>query len=589
MIDRPPDLAPYIGPRPFSSADCEIFFGRDSEIAELLSLVIANRAVLVYAVSGAGKSSLLWAGLIPALHERGFEVLPPLRLQAPVVPPIEVANAFTYSALWGLLQDPAAPAGATGFDPHGKLTDLLVGLPRGSDSYGFPSPRVLIFDQFEEIFTLHQDRWQEREGLLRDIGSCLLSDPELRLVLALREEYVAQLERYANLFPDGLRSRLHVERLRRDPALAAATGPLTRAGVQFGRGVAEGLITDLLQTRVDLGDGKTVVVEGEFVEPVQLQVVCRTLWTRLDTAIKRIGREHLAALGSVDERLVRYYDQTVAAAVVRSGLPEHRLRDELEHAFITTAGTRATMFAGTNAPTALPSSALDELRTRHLIRTEWRAGGQWVELSHDRLIEPVRRSNAAVRERHASTRRRRLGILIAVLMLLVGAGTGLLFSGVVERSQPAGPSLASLIAAYPGDNASQKATARWMGRAAQAAGIPPELPVMTALVESGLHNVQAGDGDSIGFFQMEKGVWNRGPFAGFWRNPPVQLRWFINQAITVREGWVQAGDTNFGSSPSEYGLWAADIGRPASQYRGRFQLRLLGARELLRSAGLLGG
>jgi hypothetical protein len=533
VTDRPPDLAPYIGPRPFSPSDCEIFFGRDSEIAELVSLVIANRAVLVYAVSGAGKSSLLSAGLIAALQARSFEVLPPLRLQAPAVPPAEVANAFTYSALWGLLQDPAAPAEAAGFDPTGTLTDLLASLPRGSDSYGFPSPRVLIFDQFEEIFTLHQDRWQEREALLRDIGSSLLRDPELRLVLALREEYVAQLERYAHLFPDGLRSRLHVERLRRDPALAAATGPLARAGVKFGPGIAEALITDLLQTRVDLGDGRTVTVEGEFVEPVQLQVVCRTLWTRLDTGIKRIAHEHLAALGSVDESLVRYYDQAVAAAVGRTRVHEHQLRDELERAFITPAGTRATVFAGTDAPAALPSPALDELRSRHVIRAEWRAGGQWVELSHDRLIEPIRRSNATVRERYAAMRRRRLGILTAILLLLIGAGTGLLFGGAFEQRPPARASLASLIAAYPGDDASRKATVRWMGRAAQAASIPPELPVMTALVESGLKNLQAGDADSIGFFQMEKGMWNRGPFAGFWRNPPVQLRWFINQAITV--------------------------------------------------------
>jgi hypothetical protein len=514
-------------------------------------------------------------------------VLPPLRLQAPVIPPAEVANAFLYSALWGLMQDPAMRADTAGFDPAGTLTDLLTSIPRGSDAYGFPSPRVLIFDQFEEIFTLHQDRWQEREALLRDMGANLQRDPELRLILAVREEYVAQLERYAHLLPDGLRARLHVERLRREAALAATTGPLARAGVQFGPGVAESLITDLLQTRVDLGDGRIITVEGEFVEPVQLQVVCRTLWTRLGSAVDRIDREHLAALGSVDESLVRYYDQAVADAVTRVRLPEHRLREKLERAFITPAGTRATVFAGTNAPSALPPEALDELRNRHLIRAEWRAGGQWVELSHDRLIEPIRRSNAEVRERHAGTRRRRLGILTAVVLLLIGAGAGLLFSGVIERHQPPRASLASLIAAYPGDHASPKAVAGWMGRAARVAGIPPELPVMTALVESGLKNLQYGHTDSLGLFQMEKSVWNRGPFVGYWRHPPVQLRWFINQAITVRDGWIQAGDADFGSRSRDYGLWAADIGRPTSELRGRFQTRLADARALLRAAGVL--
>jgi hypothetical protein len=155
-----------------------------------------------------------------------------------------------------------------------------------------------------------------------------------------------------------------------------------------------------------------------------------------------------------------------------------------------------------------------------------------------------------------------------------------------EPTPPRGPSLTSLIAAYPGDKASKVDLARWMGRAAKAAGVPPELPVIAALVESGMANLQFGDGDSLGFFQMQTSVWNRGPYRRFWRKPTVQLRWFINQAISVRSAWVTAGDRGFGSGPRQYGLWAADIGRPNPVYRGRFQLRLDEARSLLRKAGV---
>ena len=229
----------------------------------------------------------------------------------------------------------------------------------------------------------------------------------------------------------------------------------------------------------------------------------------------------------------------------------------------------------------VPQGALEELRDRHLLRGEWRAGGQWVELAHDRLIEPIRESNARVHARRVRSQRRRAAVLGAVLLLIIGAGVGLLLPRK-EPAPPRGPSLTSLIAAYPGDNASQADVARWMGRAAKAAGLPPELPVMTALVESGLKNVQFGDADAIGLFQMEKSVWDRGPYRRFWHNPPVQLRWFINQAISVRSAWVTAGDRTFGSDPREYGVWAADIGRPNPVYRGRFQLRLAEARALLR-------
>ena len=59
--------SPFVGPRPFEKEDSDRFFGRTRETEELLSLIIAHRAVLVYAQSGAGKSSLLRAGVIKRL------------------------------------------------------------------------------------------------------------------------------------------------------------------------------------------------------------------------------------------------------------------------------------------------------------------------------------------------------------------------------------------------------------------------------------------------------------------------------------------------------------------------------------------
>ena len=43
----------------------------------------------------------------------------------------------------------------------------------------------------------------------------------------------------------------------------------------------------------------------------------------------------------------------------------------------------------------IPNEAVDELEDAHLIRGEWRAGGRWFELNHDRFIEPIRESNRA--------------------------------------------------------------------------------------------------------------------------------------------------------------------------------------------------
>lgn len=134
---------------------------------------------------------------------------------------------------------------------------------------------------------------------------------------------------------------------------------------------------------------------------------------------------------------------------------------------------------------------------------------------------------------------------------------------------------------YPGDNAGQAALAAWMARDAQAAGLPPELPVMASLVESGLTNMPGGDRDSMGFFQMRAGIWDRGEYAGYSQNPELQMKWFIDHALAIKAKRIAEGDASYGQDPSTYGNWVADIEVPYEPYRGRYQLRLGDAQSLL--------
>ena len=64
--------------------------------------------------------------------------------------------------------------------------------------------------------------------------------------------------------------------------------------------------------------------------------------------------------------------------------------------------------------------------------------------------------------------------------------------------------------AYPGDNAPQEQIAAWMAGQAEKRGLPRELPLMASLVESGMKNLNFGDRDSVGFFQMRAEIWNQG-------------------------------------------------------------------------------
>jgi len=134
---------------------------------------------------------------------------------------------------------------------------------------------------------------------------------------------------------------------------------------------------------------------------------------------------------------------------------------------------------------------------------------------------------------------------------------------------------------YPGDGASKEQLAKWLAAEVTRHGLPPELPVMAALVESGVANLRYGHADSVGFFQMRVGIWNRGPYAGYPDKPELQVRWFVDTALAVKRQRIAAGRTDFGTDPAEWGEWIADIERPAAQYRGRYQPRLEEARRLL--------
>ena len=125
------------------------------------------------------------------------------------------------------------------------------------------------------------------------------------------------------------------------------------------------------------------------------------------------------------------------------------------------------------------------------------------------------------------------------------------------------------------------AVAHWLASGAREAGLPGELPVMAALVESGLRNLPYGHADSVGLFQMRLGIWNRGAYEGYLARPELQLRWFVEHALAVRDARRAAGDDDYGADTDSWGEWIADIERPFAAYRGRYAQRLDEARALL--------
>ncbi|MCL4265993.1 MAG: WD40 repeat domain-containing protein [Anaerolineae bacterium] len=426
MVDTTPN--PYVGPRPFERKDSARFFGRDQEARELLSLIVANRMVVLYAQSGAGKTSLLNAQVAPLLEAEEFEVWPMARVQGPEVgniDPAEINNIYAFYTLFSW----AGNEGHTADWANQTIPTYLQNHPHGQDAAGYDQPRVLIFDQLEELFTAYPARWPERERFLNQIARALDHDPLLRVVFSLREDYVAQLDPYAHLLPRNLGVRFRLERMRPEAALAAIRSPLRETERNFAPGVAEQLVEDLRAVRAETLAGQVKTVTGEFVEPVQLQVVCQNLWEDLPADVTTITAEHLRQFGNVDQALSNFYTRAVNRALPPAEVDEEQLRQWFETSLITPAGTRGTVYRGVRDTAGINNTAVQILEDMHIIRGEIRAGSRWYELTHDRLIEPIQQANRQwhdARQAARIKRIRQIAIGIVGVVLVLGLGIPLL-------------------------------------------------------------------------------------------------------------------------------------------------------------------
>jgi hypothetical protein len=236
-------------------------------------------------------------------------------------------------------------------------------------------------------------------------------------LFVLREEHVARLPAFSRWALDGFRTRYHLERLREKAAVEAIRGPAEMRGRRFAEGAAEELARELLR-EVAYSEGTPHNVDGEFVEPVQLQLVCRRLWDSLDAAghTGTINAEEIRRSGKIDDTLRSYYERAVVSAAREARVRETDLRDWFDRQLITPLGTRglALVERGSGAVNRQAVRALEE---RLIVRCESRAGAEWCELSHDRLIAPIRASNALSRVR----RRRRSVVVVGLLVALLAA------------------------------------------------------------------------------------------------------------------------------------------------------------------------
>ncbi|QUH03946.1 helix-turn-helix domain-containing protein [Saccharopolyspora erythraea] len=169
---------PYVGLAAFSPEDADRFFGREHVVEDLLARLRDERFVAVIGASGAGKSSLLRAGVVPKLRAGGTRVA----VCTPTQQPLEVLAAQVARHTG---ESAARLHCELGDDPQALHLAVLTALadePAGAEL-------VLVVDQFEEVFTLCRDTEQRTRFLTQLASATAAGHSRLRVVLGIRSDF----------------------------------------------------------------------------------------------------------------------------------------------------------------------------------------------------------------------------------------------------------------------------------------------------------------------------------------------------------------------------------------------------------------
>jgi len=217
----------------YTKDDRAIFFGRDREIEELYQRVFDSKLLLVYGVSGTGKSSLIHCGLankfletdwLPLVIRRGVNIIESMAAAVGSASLTKQQNKF------------ASPA-----DFKKAVRSLYL------DHY---KPVFFIFDQFEELF-IFGDR-EERRSFIHIVKSLTESDLQCRMIFVMREEYMAGITEFEKYIPTIFSNRVRIEKMSHRNALEAIKEPCKVFNISLEEGFAESLLEKLSPGETDV-------------------------------------------------------------------------------------------------------------------------------------------------------------------------------------------------------------------------------------------------------------------------------------------------------------------------------------------------
>ena len=317
----------------------------------------------MHSPSGAGKTSLIQAALLPQMEKEGFRVPPEIERPGGIrVRPVirltqplpgqdsDPANRYVFSTLVSL-EEMCPAAERFHLDTLRDLSLEAYLKLREPDQDDRSVQRrfgqeLWVFDQFEEVITLDDSDQEIKGQFFEQLGRVLRRNKNLWVLFAMREEFLGVLDPYLGRIPTRLSTTYRLDLLGTESATEAVMGPAADRGVNWDEKAAEVLVNNLRRVRARVRDG---YVLGPYVEPVQLQVVCRWLWERLPANLTRItpaqlevlGKEAAAGsaggtgsgnspapfgFGAVDTALAGYYDDSLKQVVGRAAARTRRRR-----------------------------------------------------------------------------------------------------------------------------------------------------------------------------------------------------------------------------------------------------------------------
>ena len=233
-----PPQNPYVGLRAFDEGDDDRFFGRDRLVDEIVGRVagtgVPSRCVVVVGPSGSGKSSLVRAGVVPALR-RGAAPGSHRWFTTTMVPGGDAYGALE-AALLRIAVDPPQTLLA-------ELGDGDRGILRGVRRCAGEQHVLLVVDQLEELFTAHDAETAER---FLTALSVAVDDPSsrLRLIATIRADFYDRPLRHPSFARVVKQAAVEVTPLAADEVVEAITEPARQVGVAFEPGLVATVAAD---------------------------------------------------------------------------------------------------------------------------------------------------------------------------------------------------------------------------------------------------------------------------------------------------------------------------------------------------------